>query len=361
MNDFDNFLTVFTSFLSDSLRVAHELFTGWCVNFLCILHLILHISLSYPEDEAVCKRQWFMALIRQPIPVATYMSMLSPYPTLKLLFTSTLYPFPIKMNLFKINMINSWFFHSWSILPFKDPWLWLTSSRLKMDTVSSAPRIQVSAANPTVQDDGFQSLSAHARHTGTMKQSRPLPRWLWYIIAKSLGIKTNPKDKPWFATILYILTLLCTVGYVITNTWYTIADIVSENTTFDSLNGTIDIMMSISFCAVSVYANDLAYRLFTNRLFLQSVRLHTKTFLKVNSAFIIGLLGLMFIGLYNFENRALFCAKTCTTLMISPWLCYVQYPCLLGVTAFSFLWNMLVAVVCLSVCRTHTISKFFLK
>nr|XP_054755055.1 uncharacterized protein LOC129261035 [Lytechinus pictus] len=223
-----------------------------------------------------------------------------------------------------------------------------------MNTVSGLQ--QVAAANPTIQQEGFRSLPAHEVRSGTMKQSRPLPRWLWYIIAKSLGIKTHPKDKPWFATILYILTLICTVGYFINYTWYTVADIVSQNTTFDSLNGTVNIIMAMGFCAVSVYANNLAFRLFTNRLFVQSVRLHTKTFLKLNSAVVIGLLGMMFIGLYNYDNFNLFHAETCIAVSISPWICYVQYSCLVGLTVFSFVWNMLVAVVCLSVCRTHTIS-----
>eukprot|EP00057_Strongylocentrotus_purpuratus_P035701 XP_800625.2 PREDICTED: uncharacterized protein LOC590843 [Strongylocentrotus purpuratus] len=223
-----------------------------------------------------------------------------------------------------------------------------------MNTISGLQ--QVAAATPTIQQDGFSSLPAHEVRSGTMQQSRPLPRWLWYIIAKSLGIKTHPKDKPWFATLLYTLTLICTVGYFINYTWYTVADIVSQNTTFDSLNGTVNIIMAMGFCAVSVYANNLAFRLFTNRLFVQSVRLHTKTFLKLNSAFIIGLLGMMFIGLYNFDNFNLFDEQTCVSVSISPWICHLQYSCLVGLTFFSFVWNMLVAVVCLSVCRTHTIS-----
>eukprot|EP00057_Strongylocentrotus_purpuratus_P013011 XP_011667485.1 PREDICTED: uncharacterized protein LOC105439792 [Strongylocentrotus purpuratus] len=143
-----------------------------------------------------------------------------------------------------------------------------------MNTISGLQ--QVAAATPTIQQDGFSSLPAHEVRSGTMQQSRPLPRWLWYIIAKSLGIKTHPKDKPWFATLLYTLTLICTVGYFINYTWYTVADIVSQNTTFDSLNGTVNIIMAMGFCAVSVYANNLAFRLFTNRLFVQSVQAATR-------------------------------------------------------------------------------------
>ncbi|XP_072175959.1 uncharacterized protein [Diadema setosum] len=223
-----------------------------------------------------------------------------------------------------------------------------------MDCFRGQPQVVLRPGS--IQAQGFQSLGEQEARPVRIKQSRPLPPWLWYIIAKSLGIKTHPKDRPIFALFLYLLTLLSTVGYVIASTWYTVSDIVSQNTTFDSLNGTVNILMALMFCSVTVYANNLAFRLFTNRLFVQSVRLHTKTFLKMNSAVVIGFLGLTFIGLYNYDNRHLFHDDTCNSVAISPWICFIQYPCLVGLTAFSFLWNMLVAVACLSVCRTHTIS-----
>ncbi|XP_071519196.1 uncharacterized protein [Panulirus ornatus] len=66
-----------------------------------------------------------------------------------------------------------------------------------------------------------QDVPVNNRH---MRQSRRLPFWLWFIIAKSLGIKLNPQDKPIAATVLYTLTfmsalvsvevLVCKVRYI---------------------------------------------------------------------------------------------------------------------------------------------------
>ena len=47
---------------------------------------------------------------------------------------------------------------------------------------------------------------------GQVKQSRRLPYWLWVIIAKSLGIKLHPKDRPVVSSVLHILTLGCGAG-----------------------------------------------------------------------------------------------------------------------------------------------------
>lgn len=47
------------------------------------------------------------------------------------------------------------------------------------------------------------------RHT---QQSRRIPYWLWFIIAKSLGIKLQEGDKPIVATVLYTLTFMSALG-----------------------------------------------------------------------------------------------------------------------------------------------------
>ena len=36
--------------------------------------------------------------------------------------------------------------------------------------------------------------------------SKRIPQWLWIIIAKSLGIKTQSKEKPYLSSILHLLT-----------------------------------------------------------------------------------------------------------------------------------------------------------
>ena len=44
------------------------------------------------------------------------------------------------------------------------------------------------------------------------KQSKKLPFWLWFLIAKSLGIRLSENEKPIFATILYALTFSSALG-----------------------------------------------------------------------------------------------------------------------------------------------------
>ena len=39
------------------------------------------------------------------------------------------------------------------------------------------------------------------------KSPKRIPQWLWIIIAKSLGIKTTPNEKPYLSSILHLITL----------------------------------------------------------------------------------------------------------------------------------------------------------
>ncbi|XP_072042621.1 uncharacterized protein [Amphiura filiformis] len=194
------------------------------------------------------------------------------------------------------------------------------------------------------------------RHTYTLRQSKPLPRWLWLIIAKSLGIKTHEKDKPWLATIFYCLMLTCMLTYLTTTAWYVIYDIQALNTKYDVLNGTITLLMALGFSAISVYANRLAYKLFTNRIFLQSVRLHSKTVFSVNANVVLAVIGLMFMGLYSYQTYFNFEDDFCLKINLTPWICRFRWPSQFGLAITSFVFNFMVATVMLSVCRTHTIS-----
>ena len=41
---------------------------------------------------------------------------------------------------------------------------------------------------------------------GKVKHSKRIPYWLWFTIAKSLGIKLHANDKPIVSAILHLLT-----------------------------------------------------------------------------------------------------------------------------------------------------------
>ena len=55
---------------------------------------------------------------------------------------------------------------------------------------------------------------------GQKRQSRKIPTWLWVIIAKSLGIKQNPGDKPMLAIILHAVTMFSGGGMLLTRIWF---------------------------------------------------------------------------------------------------------------------------------------------
>lgn len=65
------------------------------------------------------------------------------------------------------------------------------------------------AAREELQGAPAGGSSPLDRHS---QQSRRLPYWLWLIIAKSLGIKLHPLDKPILATVLYTLTFMSALG-----------------------------------------------------------------------------------------------------------------------------------------------------
>ena len=68
---------------------------------------------------------------------------------------------------------------------------------------------------------------------------------------------------------------------VFTNAFYSGYDIMSLTTTTDVVDGTVSVLMSLLYCGLGVYAHRLAYRLFVHPKFLEKMRLHSKTVMKV--------------------------------------------------------------------------------
>ena len=122
---------------------------------------------------------------------------------------------------------------------------------------------------------------------GQTKQSKKMPYWLWYIIAKSLGIKLHPRDKPLLAIILHAITLFSGGGMFLTRIWFSgtyvrllsypkcihfkfllhIAlstdiyfdlflgyDILSHETETDILDGMVSIIIATLFVSLGVYS-----------------------------------------------------------------------------------------------------------
>ena len=52
------------------------------------------------------------------------------------------------------------------------------------------------------------------------KHSKKMPYWLWFVIAKSLGIKLHPKDQPVLSIVLHTITLFSGGCMLLTRIWF---------------------------------------------------------------------------------------------------------------------------------------------
>ena len=191
-----------------------------------------------------------------------------------------------------------------------------------------------------------------------LKQSQRLPRWIWFLVAKSLGIKTHPRDRPWFGTALYVITLTLALTSSCSTIWYLVYDILNEHTRQTVLTGSTLCLVVVYWCAMCIYANKLAYKLLTNKKMLMSVRMHSKTLFKVNTAILMTILAVTFASLNNYQSAAEFEDATCRTVNLTPVVCKLKYVSRVGLSVLGLTWNLLVGVVVLSVCRTHTIGEW---
>lgn len=209
---------------------------------------------------------------------------------------------------------------------------------------------------------------------GQTRQSRKIPPWLWLVIAKSLGIKTRPDEKPILSSVIHILTLGSAAGLVFFNGFYEGYDISSIHSPTDLLDGTVSMIMVSLYCGVGVYAHRLAYRLFVHPKFLEKMRLHSKTIMKLNVAIILFLVVASFVLVQNAATVNLAYGfdptfvpglanqtdvsdiNPCQVIQIPIPICRCFYFFQLLFSFFFLIWNVVVGVCLISVARTHTID-----
>lgn len=216
---------------------------------------------------------------------------------------------------------------------------------------------------------------------GKTTPAKRIPYWLWVCIAKSLGIKLHRNDKPIISAILHILTFGSAAGLFFTNTWYSIFNTASVHTNDDILDGTVSVFTIVCFCGLGVYSHRLAYRLFVHPKFLDMLRLHSKTVMKLNTAFVILVILISFVSVLNISmlsyllpyngnttsptihpncvngtaiQKATINPCQCVELPIV--VCQVYWGSQMIFSCFFLAWNLLVAVVLVSVARTQTIN-----
>lgn len=187
--------------------------------------------------------------------------------------------------------------------------------------------------------------------------SSRLPSSVWYILAKCLGIKLNPSDKPTVATIFHMLTLLAALSFAIPGALYTVYDIRSQFSKTTVLIGTVQLAIGFSWACMGVYAHKLAGHLLGNKNFAECVRVHSKTFLKIRISWLALILGLVLVIVNCYERASMFSDSTCKDIQLHTFVCQIYFVGRCAYAALTLAWNFIVAYVLFSVCRTHTISK----
>ena len=81
-------------------------------------------------------------------------------------------------------------------------------------------------------------------------KSLKYPSRLWLIIAKILGIKLKPNEKPIISSVLHVLTFGSAAALFCTNLAYEIQDVISNNTKSDILDGFVSVMVFGYFCGL---------------------------------------------------------------------------------------------------------------
>ena len=100
-----------------------------------------------------------------------------------------------------------------------------------------------------------------------------IPYWLWVVIAKILGIKLSPDEKPIVSAVLHIATFGSAAGdfykyfkYKVqsiffisvlfcTNLAYQVSAVTSNFTKTDLLDGMVSVMVISYFCGLGVYSH----------------------------------------------------------------------------------------------------------
>lgn len=209
-------------------------------------------------------------------------------------------------------------------------------------------------------DDGFKNSE--------IKFSKPLPGWLWAVLTAALGIDTRNGTFIVSST-LKILTVTSAVVFAGCGLVFNVFDVMSELTKTTLLVALCKSLLGTYWVGMGLYARTLAGRLFSNALFVECIRMHTKTIFRINTALVIMVLSVTATGINIYWTRRVLDQSessetlkkykvkdgNCETAGVHVAVCEVYFLARIVFSCFNLIWNLLVASVLLSVCRTHTI------
>ncbi|KAL8574815.1 hypothetical protein ACOMHN_031922 [Nucella lapillus] len=190
----------------------------------------------------------------------------------------------------------------------------------------------------------------------SIRLSSRLPHFVWVVLAKCLGIKLSETDRPILATILHVFTFIAALTFALPGAFYTFFDIQSEFSRTTVLLGSVQIIIGLAWACMGVYSHKLAGRLFLNQNFLECVRVHSKTFLKISTTWLVLVMVAAVIAVNCYMAWPTFYNDTCGTVQIEILVCQVFFVGRVVYAGLTMVWNFIVIYVLFSVCRTHTVG-----
>lgn len=188
--------------------------------------------------------------------------------------------------------------------------------------------------------------------------SNKIPGWAWKIIVYVLGVTYSPNDKQsMLSRIIQVVTTIIGLTFCVTGITHQIYDIKSKMTNTSVMMGITNVLIGFIWICLGLYSQKLAARLFSNRNFVECVRLHSRTFLKISVAGIFIFFSIGVMGINTYVSYRNFGPKHCDKLKLNRYVCHVLFSSHVAFTFISLSWNVLVGCTLLAVCRTHTIGK----
>lgn len=188
-----------------------------------------------------------------------------------------------------------------------------------------------------------------------LRHSKMIPPWLWSFFTVVFGISTDPNVRPITATFLYCFTLFFAFLHASTSGFYIYSDVVSANTKTTIFTGTAAIILGVAWIMIGIYGNDVARRILRNKGLMNNVRMHARTIFRLNAALAISLVALAALGIHIYIARSVFENQRCQLVNLNPLVCQLSYISSCVYSSLVLFWNVIVAYLCMSMCRTFTI------
>ncbi|XP_060586694.1 uncharacterized protein LOC132742337 isoform X2 [Ruditapes philippinarum] len=238
------------------------------------------------------------------------------------------------------------------------------SDRDRLRSYTNEARKNYNACRPSIRNlhvantphfyDSTETETESPRTTKhQIKQSKHLPGWIWKIVTLVLGIN---QSKRWFATILYVITLFSALTFTFLGVLFVVYDVASKNSSTTVHIGFMSLLIGFGWLCLGIYSFRLAGRLFGDEDFAASIRTHSKTLFKINSAILLILCGFIFTGLNLYTSFDTYASDYCHIVGLHHLVCNSMYISRVVFSVLATIWNLLVGCMLLSVCRTHTIG-----